>query len=197
MSCLTLVLLEVAREEEVLAVVFPRQPERHLSNLTILLLTLSSKPFWSFCFYSSLVVAQSLGLLPFVQSFGLVFGCLHAWDHQGNAVVGCALDVLPLLMRYDGWPGCHSYEQPFAPHRVPSETTAGDSFNNKTWTNMSKSHKLSLLLSKWAVAGAVIITDGSIDFRVVCCSSGLKSLLLIIWSDAPSPQWFVSLSTLL
>ena len=40
------------------------------------------------CLYTSLVVAHGLCSLPFVQSFGLMFGCLHALDHQRNVVVG-------------------------------------------------------------------------------------------------------------
>ena len=38
-----------------------------------------------------------LCLLLVIQNFGLVFGCLHARDHQGNVVAGCTLDVSHIL----------------------------------------------------------------------------------------------------
>ena len=49
----------------------------------------SALPSWS---STQLVFAS---VLP--ESFGLVLGCLHAWDHQRNVVVGFALEVLPFL----------------------------------------------------------------------------------------------------
>ena len=55
------------------------------------------KPFWYFCVHTSLVVAHSLSLPPVVQNFGLVFGCLHVWDHQENVVVGFPYNVSPIL----------------------------------------------------------------------------------------------------
>ena len=51
---------------------------------------------------SLVVVAHSSCVLRVIQSFGLVVGCLHGWDHQGNEVLGFTFDVLPFLMRYDG-----------------------------------------------------------------------------------------------
>ena len=38
-----------------------------------------------------------LSLLLVIQNFGLVFGCLHTRDHQGNVVAGCTLDVSHIL----------------------------------------------------------------------------------------------------
>ena len=43
------------------------------------------------------MVAHSSCLLPVAHSLGLVIGCLHAWDNQGNAVVGFTFEVSPIL----------------------------------------------------------------------------------------------------
>ena len=55
------------------------------------------KPFWWFCFHSSLVVAHSVCSRPVVQSFGLVFGCLHAWDNQRNLVINFTVEFSLIL----------------------------------------------------------------------------------------------------
>ena len=55
------------------------------------------KPSWNLCFYTALAVAHSWCSLPVVQSFGLVFACLHAWENIRKVVVGLALDDSPIL----------------------------------------------------------------------------------------------------
>ena len=44
------------------------------------------------------MVARSSCLLPFFKSFGLVVGCLHAWDNEGYVVVGFTLDFLHIIV---------------------------------------------------------------------------------------------------
>ena len=46
------------------------------------------------------MVAHSLWSLAVVQNYGLVVGCLHAWDNQENVAVGFTLDVLPFFDRF-------------------------------------------------------------------------------------------------
>ena len=53
-------------------------------------------------FHTSLVVATDCASSRSPRAFGLAFGCLHAWDHQRNMVIGFTLDVLTFLTRYDG-----------------------------------------------------------------------------------------------
>ena len=45
----------------------------------------------------SVEVAHSWCSLPVVESFGLMFGCLHARDNKGIVVVGFGLDFLPIF----------------------------------------------------------------------------------------------------
>ena len=46
------------------------------------------------------MVVHSSCLLPVIQSFDLVVGCLLAWDNHGNVLVGFTFDFSSFLIRY-------------------------------------------------------------------------------------------------
>ena len=142
---------------------------------------------------NSVSTRRSPCLLPVVQSLGLVFGCLHAWDHQ---VVGVTLDVLnfwwDLMADLDA---IHTGNRFFA--QVTQREYRGWFFQKKkTWTNMSKSHTKTVASSVVRVVPfEVIITDGSLECWIVSCSFGVESLSLIMWNDGSSRvHWILSLS---
>ena len=156
---LKLVLVEDAREEELPEVVLPRQLERRLSNLKISSPRQSFpewlKSFWQFCSYNSLVVAHSSCLLPVIQCFGLVVGCLHSWDSQKNVVLDFRFDCSPILHEI-WWLAWTIHTNKSFLHTFSKRMFRGSCFqNNWTWTNMSK---------LWTYTGCFVWV-GALGFR--------------------------------
>ena len=54
------------------------------------------KPPGYFSFHTSLVVAPTLCWLQVAQTFSLAFGCLNAWYHQENVVIGFTPELSPI-----------------------------------------------------------------------------------------------------
>ena len=126
------------------------------------------------------------------HSSGLVIGCLYAWDHQGN--VGCQFYIRWWDMMVDLDASLTNNRSPRTgfPAKVPRMILSRIELVQSCPDHR---HKLLLLQSYGSSHLQLLVTDGSIDFRIVSCSSGVESLLLIILSETPeSTMIFSSLS---
>ena len=80
--------------------VFPRQLQGRLSNLTMLPVHLFVDG-GSYCgksvFTCSSWSPKARACFQLRERTGMVIGCIHTGDNQGNVVVGVAFDVSPIL----------------------------------------------------------------------------------------------------
>ena len=141
------------------------------------------KPFWYFCLYTLFVVAHSWCSLPFLQSLGLMFGCLHASDIQGNVVVGFSLDCLPILDEL-WW---HNHTSNRFPHTPLAQR------EYRGW--------LQLNLNKHVSITNIYCCLNSRVGSSMCSPSNWWILqsnycYLSYEMKLPTPQWLLSLSTL-
>ena len=178
------------RKEEVQEVVCPRPLEIRLSNLKISSLIL---PWMVAAILVILFQFVARGRLQLVSAsdhteHGLAIGCLHAWDNQKKVVISCDTGV-SLILDEIRWLSWMPFIRVTILLRTNYQTRLPRFFRllNSTWTKVSTKHKhiLLLLAVEWIVQFAVIITDGSFDSETVSCSTGAKSLWVIIWSEPP------------